>query len=195
MGDRGPAAGSGKKGAPTAIRFAPGLKQRLQAAAAAEGRTFSHEVEERLERSFADDAVKTGGSNTWLLWGLRMVIDAVEADTAQSWRTDGFTRDVIAENLRSFMRRQGPEVENAPPPESFPAWFPDGPPSSAQEKRDMAAMMVKGIGERFAYQVNHNMKAPFPETLGDFARAQLEAALADARIVGQRLTPAKGDPK
>jgi hypothetical protein len=192
VGERGPAVGSGRKGDPTAIRFAPELKRRLRAAATAAGHSLSREVEERLERSFAEDAILSDGDSTWLLWGMQIVINYVVADTGQPWHSDGFTRDVIAENLKAFMEMQGPRTKAAPPPKSFPAWMPDLPPSLAEERRRTVEMMMQGIGRRYAYQADHNMKGDLLELgsgeAADFARARLAKSLANERRIGRQLS-------
>jgi hypothetical protein len=58
VGKRGPQPGSAKKGATTSIRFEPGLKKRLAAAAKRNGVTFSEEVSQRLELSFSTLATR-----------------------------------------------------------------------------------------------------------------------------------------
>lgn len=158
MGQRGPAP---TKGPPTTVRLAPGIHEQLKAAAATEGHSLSQEIEQRLARTLSEDE---GLSNEtgWLLWWLRLAIEEVEATTGQPWWTDGFTRDNLADTLRLFVRRYaGPDVDDAPAPDSFPVGILPDVPSLREERRELAESLIRrGVADLCAMSLGNKMRMP-----------------------------------
>jgi hypothetical protein len=72
------------------------LRSMLEVAAAITGRTLSHEVEDRLSRSFSPNDIVFGTEETQaLLHAIAGVIQVAEQSTRKDWHADEETADLV----------------------------------------------------------------------------------------------------
>jgi hypothetical protein len=116
MGKRGPPP---RKGAPTTIRFEPELRERLETAAAAAGRSISEEVAACVELSLYPER-QFGNVETYAL--CRVIAEAlrdVEQETGRAWFAHPWSfehgKQAVAELLRFFQPIGEPAVPSDAP--------------------------------------------------------------------------------
>lgn len=90
------------------IRTTTALKERLQTAGEASGRTMSQEADLRLEQSFARE--DEAGSRGVAILGdfTRLAASIIEGQTGKSWTDDADTFFQVSKAIRSFMAANHP---------------------------------------------------------------------------------------
>lgn len=95
-------------------RISPTVKARLDAAARANARSTSREVELRLEASFSlREDVST--ETRHLLAVAAEIIDRIEQMTGRPWAADRFTFEALAAAIPAILRAMAPAGEASPP--------------------------------------------------------------------------------
>lgn len=104
--------GSELKRAAVAVRTTPALKSKLQAAAEAEGRSLTQEIEARLAASLAEDKPDRTPETIRLLASVAADIERAEKVTGKRWHKNAVTWAWVREAMASGeIERQCPEVE------------------------------------------------------------------------------------
>ena len=122
--------GEGKRH-PLNIRTTKEMRDRLEAAATASGRSLAQEVEFRLEASLSNEKKdelthqvlmdniyeQFGGSDIYSLMGLlARAIHYVEQETGKSWLNDNEANEQIQVAWKAILRRCGPERDQPTEP-------------------------------------------------------------------------------
>lgn len=153
------------------IRTTTALKERLQAAGEASGRTMSQEADLRLEQSFArDDAAGSRGASV-LGDVARLAATITEAQTGKSWTDDADTYLRVRKAVLAFM------VANQPP---------DRPAYSTELTEALAEL------EAARAEVERVRPSHMNALLGTFSPPEANAALQKMTEALERLTIAQG---
>jgi hypothetical protein len=104
------------------LRIDPGIRSRLEAAAAENGRSLTQEIEDRLQRTFqADDSrqhVFAGFGSRQNFAVCRLIGDLmvhVSAAAGRSWISDAWTADQVRQGIDYLLRQLRPAGDSSPP--------------------------------------------------------------------------------
>ena len=108
-----------KRGASMGFRPTPTIRENLEEAARANGRSMSQEVEARLEHSFVGDGfiqhmLGSDLSSMMALRSLANAIASIEGKAGKSWRDDWAAREQVSAAFEVILDAFGPQhpVEN-----------------------------------------------------------------------------------
>lgn len=96
------------------MRTTPAIRAALEEAAASEGRSLAQEIEQRLERSIAADAVRGGVHNVRLVDAIAAEIATIEGMTGKRWNDDQVTFQLMLLSIPELLKLHGPMIENGP---------------------------------------------------------------------------------
>ncbi|QNP43754.1 Arc family DNA-binding protein [Sphingomonas daechungensis] len=93
------------------MRMSETMRERINGAATANGRSVSQEIESRLERSLQDEML-LGGSETTIL--AKLVIGAValiETESGKPWNEDRMTWEAVNSAVRTILTSFQPQID------------------------------------------------------------------------------------
>lgn len=174
------------KGANLSARITVRARERLRAAAEANNRSMSAELEARLAHSFGREADLRdfGDDQTYAL--LRLVAEAIrdsEALVGKRWIEDPFSFDLMAEVTRLFMgalRPGGPSGKRSAP-DTFPnlAYLNNFPAVKQGLREDLAKRPLKALAYPLAASVIARLQAAAASGSAEFGIfQQVASALA-----------------
>lgn len=111
LGGRPPERGESKR-SPISMRTTPSIRAALELAAEREGRSLAQEIEQRLERSVAEEAVRGGAHNVRLLDAIAAEIATIEELTGSRWHEDPTTFHLITLAVPEMLKRHAPPIAN-----------------------------------------------------------------------------------
>lgn len=91
--------------APLNMKTTPELRERLESAAEKSGRALTHEVEHRIEKSFAFDEFLGGPDAAFLAETIAVAVKHVQAMTGKTWREDEYTARQVDGAILNILRR------------------------------------------------------------------------------------------
>ena len=95
------------------IRTSNELRQKLNDATEASGRTLTQEVEMRLERSFLRDEFTGGSRTTAFLDAVGALIRELEIERNTSWTSDGETWREVEGLIKKLLEERRPNTSSA----------------------------------------------------------------------------------
>lgn len=120
-----PVSPSGAKNETLATRISGDLREQLDRAAAAKGRSLSNEVGIRLDRSFQEEHLeqdiveRLGGRKTFgLLLAIAGLIEEIESITMERWHDDPYTAAAIADAIPVVLKNLAPAHDGEGDPEA-----------------------------------------------------------------------------
>ena len=154
--------GEGKRH-PLNMRTTKDVRDRLEAAAAASGRSLVQEVEFRLQKSFSNELTYQGfmesideqfqGKGTYYLMKfLALAMATSEGETGKYWRDDAYTCALVEAVFNSILRRYVPESVRPTKP------------ADRQQSENIAATLVAGLeGKKTRLQLDEDRKRRFED--------------------------------
>lgn len=129
------------KRAPISMRTTPSIRAALEEAADREGRSLAQEIEQRLERSVAEEQVRGGPHNVRLLDAIAAEVATIETITGESWNKDQVTFHLILLAIPEMLHQHAPPILNSEAVAQASAAY-----SAAKADRDAVQAYLASIG-------------------------------------------------